>query len=354
MKKSRGYILALFIGLSLGWLGQQFWYISVEKYESVSSERELLRNEQRLKILRQKKANRLPVVDTTVVVSADNLIRDLVNSKHIDMASELFIDRGRFSRDDLNLVQGIVDDWLLEEHFDRAFSFLYEVRLFAEVDAEDILLNKIYAYVAQIEARLSERDDFDLLVTLFEQLINTHAEHAPYYLSLSKWQIMSGDTFQAELSLAGAMNDIRYQKEVEALQDLMTTSEQSLDQRLVPLTKVGEHYIVEVNIEGQAQVNLMLDTGASMTVVKTEIIESIWPDILDDAQVLSMNTANGGVSGYQVPFTFVTMGDLEIGSVDFGVIPLPDFQFDGLLGMNILSQFEFLIDQENSQLILNR
>ncbi len=65
-------------------------------------------------------------------------------------------------------------------------------------------------------------------------------------------------------------------------------------------------------------------------------------------------TAGGVVMGtvYRVPE--LTMGPYVLKNTDVAVIDFPTHrEIDGLLGMNILGQFRFQIDQENARLRLS-
>jgi len=355
------YFFALFLGLVLGWLGQQFWFAGSESYRLSSGEQSLVRNEQRL--LKLQKNNQKQIFPlSTQSSSADNneaeLIQGLIDSDRVDMAAQLFIDHGDQFSQNISLSQKISDKWLEMGSYEKMISFLYEYRLFVDADQEDVLLRRIYELVETVDRKLTGQSSplnsrqLSRLVSFYYMLISIHADHTPYYLRLSYWLIESGDIDRAEQFLTGAMNDIRYQDELISLEQQIALAKAPSEHIRVPLTKVGEHYTLELVIEDQALANVMIDTGASMTVLKSELIESHFSHLLVDAKTLNMNTANGSVLGQEISFSSVSMGDIQINDIEIGVMQLPNFQFDGLLGMNILSQFEFLIDQENSQLVL--
>jgi len=351
MKKSWGYLFALFSGLALGWVGQQFWFAGKESYFS-SNESSLLRNEQRLQKLKSKEESR--VQPKSVAIDGLPLPSlSMINSGQVSLAAALIIDNAELYSENLTLAQQAADALFSQGQYQQAISFLYEYRLFVEPQIEGALLQNIYELVKLAEMKLAEKNQLVELISFYRVLTNLHVDYPPYYLRLAYWLIVSGDLYEAELSLVGASNDVTYQAELEALQRKIAQP----DEMIVPLTKVGEHYIVEVYLNEQASVNLMLDTGATMTVIKTNIAESNWPDWLDNAQVLSLNTANGSVKGRQITLPALSISSidnniLELNDIEIGVMPLPNFPFDGLLGMNILSQFEFSIDQESSNLVL--
>jgi clan AA aspartic protease (TIGR02281 family) len=123
--------------------------------------------------------------------------------------------------------------------------------------------------------------------------------------------------------------------------------------RVIPLKKAGEHYLAEVQIDELYSLSLMLDTGASMTVVKDEFVLRELPELLYDSEALNLKTANGLVQGRKILVQRFSMTDLTLNDVSIAVLPLQEFSYDGLLGMNVLGRFEFRIDQERQELILH-
>ena len=120
----------------------------------------------------------------------------------------------------------------------------------------------------------------------------------------------------------------------------------------VPMTVVGEHYLVPVTLSNNDTLELMLDTGASKTVIKRGLLESSQSRVIENLEELLMNAANGQTMGYRASMPNVSIGDLNLSSLDVVLMELPDFEYDGLLGMNVLNQFDFNIDQENAVLKL--
>jgi len=111
-------------------------------------------------------------------------------------------------------------------------------------------------------------------------------------------------------------------------------------------------YIVSAIINDLEPVQLMLDTGASLTILSPEIINSL--GIHEAQRSMRFSTANGEVNA-----PIVIVGKLDIQNylardLEVGVLPsFPLGSIDGLLGMNFLSQFSFFIDQENNVLHLS-
>jgi len=142
-----------------------------------------------------------------------------------------------------------------------------------------------------------------------------------------------------------------------------TTSQESEDipvdpaqyERSVSLTSLGDHFIAPIKL-GRYQANLMIDTGASTTVITTEKFRTLNRRFAREyIGTFTVNTAGGQVAAPIFQFKQVFIGGFRIDDVAVVVLDMPDFSFaDGLLGMNLLRQFDFKIDQKNQQLLLNR
>ena len=366
MKGSKGYIIALVFGLCLGWLGQQFWLIKLDN-QGRMSDVAFLHSEKRLELLRQ---------DESVKPASRHIahletppkhphLQSLLEQGYFDQAAQKIIDGGVLYTTDSDLIKQLSEEFIKRGEYNKAFSFLYELRLFVEPDLEAAYLSMIYEFVSKIDSKLEEKKQLPQLISFYRLLIGFQADYPPYYLRLSYWLLKSGDYDLAEQSLLGARNDIRYQKQYELLQANITKDRNSLTGQVssndslassvsIPLLKKGSHYIVKLSGGDLGEVNLMLDTGATMTVVKRAIVESNNPSLFEKAKPLKLSTANGAVDGVKIILPEITLSEgLRLNDVEIGVMPLPDFQYDGLLGMNVLSRFKFFLDQENDQLILN-
>lgn len=121
----------------------------------------------------------------------------------------------------------------------------------------------------------------------------------------------------------------------------------------IALTKRGSHYLVPLGLDSQT-LNLVLDTGASLTTITRQKFDQISHGLnvrLVDTRLF--NTANGISRGNVYLVDQLQLGPFYLSNIEVAIM---DFdmggQADGLLGMNTLRNFQFEIDQDSNELVL--
>jgi len=122
----------------------------------------------------------------------------------------------------------------------------------------------------------------------------------------------------------------------------------------VPVRRYGGSLIVPVKLNNQKSVHLILDTGATMTVLSTDVAIELGLTSDPESQIATVNTAGGPV---QVNLTKVeSMGikGAKAKNVVVAIHDLPDVKpgIDGLLGLSFLNNFLVTIDSKQGQLQL--
>lgn len=119
-------------------------------------------------------------------------------------------------------------------------------------------------------------------------------------------------------------------------------------QRIV-LTADGQgHFMPPGQINGRS-VQFMVDTGATMVILSESDARRIQLDYTKGRKV-SVGTANGSVTGYQVQLDSVRVGDAQVHGVAAIVLPQPMAYV--LLGNSFLTRFQ--MQRQNDQLTLDR
>lgn len=344
--KGWGYLLALLCGASGGWIAQQFWSSSTEA-ERAAGKSALARAEARLRSLENK-----PNTFSLTAAPTSETGEDDVDSIEDQGDSGLIGNDSEAAAVDSRLKQQV--RYLLDRQaYMEAVELLYERRIDIAFEQEVEYQQLILSAVAEIEAQLRDKLQWPRLVALYRMLVSLHPDYVPYTLSLVHWLIESGLYDKAEQQLVVARNDVQYANQVEELASRIEERRQIQAgvSQTIDLKRAGAHYLAQVVLNNGETAELLVDTGATLTVIKTSLAEKYALDLLD-AEPVTMKTANGAIEGSKVTIENLSMSGLSLDNVELGIVPLPGFKYDGLLGMNVLGRFKFYIDQEQSVLHL--
>jgi clan AA aspartic protease (TIGR02281 family) len=122
----------------------------------------------------------------------------------------------------------------------------------------------------------------------------------------------------------------------------------------IPLEKIGGSFVVQVNLNNERTAHLIVDTGASMTVLSTNIAIDLGILGTTDNELLTVNTAGGSVQVNTNYLSSLQVGTAQAENVAVAIHDLPDIpeQIEGLLGMSFLKHFLVTLDAEHARLIL--
>ena len=113
--------------------------------------------------------------------------------------------------------------------------------------------------------------------------------------------------------------------------------------------------LVPVKING-LDVTLVLDTGASQTLIRPEVARRAGLEVARGAPMVRGNVVGGNrVAVPLVRARSVSVGAAAVEDIDVGVFDaLPGRpEVDGLLGASFLAHFKFTVDRKNLQLVLD-
>jgi clan AA aspartic protease (TIGR02281 family) len=116
--------------------------------------------------------------------------------------------------------------------------------------------------------------------------------------------------------------------------------------------------VVQALLNNKVNVNLILDTGASLVVIRDSVAKQLGIDPSGLKKELKLKLADGRESTVKhVVLTSVNVQGVEALNVDAAILP-PDAQDphlkDGLLGMAYLKNFIMRIDQKNKKVTLEK
>jgi clan AA aspartic protease (TIGR02281 family) len=122
----------------------------------------------------------------------------------------------------------------------------------------------------------------------------------------------------------------------------------------IPLTKNGGSFVVPVMLNQERSAQLIVDTGASMTVLSTQVAIDLGILGTTDNELLTVNTAGGSVQVNMNYLSSISVGTAQATNVAVALHDLPDIpeHIEGLLGMSFLKHFLVTLDAEHSRLIL--
>ncbi|MCS6328031.1 MAG: clan AA aspartic protease [Nitrospira sp.] len=121
----------------------------------------------------------------------------------------------------------------------------------------------------------------------------------------------------------------------------------------IPLQRVGPLFVITIRINGENDGRLIVDTGASHTVLSRGL--AIRSGLLTGApNGVTMNTVGGQVQAEVVRVNSIRVGGMEVTDSVATIYDLPDAPpgIDGLLGLSFLGRFEVTLDAEKPQLLL--
>jgi clan AA aspartic protease (TIGR02281 family) len=222
---------------------------------------------------------------------------------------------------------------------------------------------KIKQLAKQSITNLSDAHFWRVLANFIDSLLFFEPHNQDYLLALAEAYGHLGQLNLMEQTLAeiGKRNpvaeNLRRSFKQPADSNVANSSEsvavQYYDNR-IDLQQSADHYIADLGISSY-RIALMLDTGASTTAISQQAFNRLPARISQFVGEYMVNTAAGKISAPIYRLSSVSFGPYRIRDLAVVVLPLEELEeVDGLLGMNLLSQFDFKIDQQSNQLLLTK
>lgn len=244
--------------------------------------------------------------------------------------------------------------------YQLALSYAYsEAQLLAAGQAFEKFMTASDDYYRAKEAWFS-------LINLYSHVDSLGMLSPEHRLRQALAMVYSGDTISGRRELAELSEDrvvgARAREQLAVLNgdngrgDLpVVTTDPWADASTIALQRAGNQYLVNLSVDRNESALLLIDTGASMTTLSRNAFEGL--SARRDAVELGrrlFQTANGVTTGTVYAMPRLGLGPFAMENVQIAVL---EFDMgdgvDGLLGMNVLGQFRFQIDQRKSQLILD-
>ncbi|HSX51135.1 MAG TPA: aspartyl protease family protein [Cellvibrio sp.] len=227
-----------------------------------------------------------------------------------------------------------------------------------EIDAQKV--ENALAYLAKYLIRLTENpsifgESSEWLMAQINDLIKLTPDNGELHLQLAKMHLQADDKEQAQYHALMAANQPETRANAEAILAKLDEGSLAQDEReiVVPLIRFGGQFLVPVTVEG-LQVKLLLDTGASISGLTSNFINGHY-SLVKSPKPIQLNTASGSVDSFLFLVDTFTIESITFNKHMLARLPMDNMdQFDGLLGIDILGRFEFVIDQNKAQLRLRK
>ena len=232
---------------------------------------------------------------------------------------------------------------------------------------------KIRTLYQQAQQQLSRSDQWELVAKLNEPLFQRVPDNKTFTVNLAtayahQLKVTLMEDVLAALPFndpeAQAIRDIASDQQIAANEpDSDTTDEPQLQDSFleegnnvrVKLDRIGNSYYVNAVALNQ-RAFMILDTGASTTAISSNLYARLGKmKNLSFIGIFNVQTASGSVEAplVQIPeFRFAGYMFKNVSAIVLPEEALPDA--DGLLGMNILGEFDFSILPKEDVLILNK
>ena len=121
----------------------------------------------------------------------------------------------------------------------------------------------------------------------------------------------------------------------------------------VPIEMTGSTIVVPVVLNGSLKTYMLMDTGATYTVVTPRIAKKLSLKLDPHAPRITLITANGPIAAPLGRLASLKVGKAEVHGLVVVVHNFsPSPRIEGLLGLNFLSRFHTSIDSRRQRLIL--
>ncbi len=208
--------------------------------------------------------------------------------------------------------------------------------------------------VRQQLQNLRARDDPRAQIEFLQFLTRIESDNPVHFYRLANVQRLLLQHYDALNSLTRIIYDPVWGERAQAMMEEIEQKLQESNQVRVPLVRRQEHFLVRADIGGYGTISLLIDTGASLTVLKQSVSRKLGLPEQGAPQSILMHTPNGDVVASVLQVDYLRIADLPVRDFRFAVLNMENLpEADGLLGMNYLGRFDFYINQDEAVLYLS-
>ncbi|NNL10720.1 MAG: hypothetical protein HKO84_03035, partial [Pseudomonadales bacterium] len=205
----------------------------------------------------------------------------------------------------------------------QALDRYYELLNESPQHLQGILAADIQRLVKDEVLSLSEAQAWPPLIALAERLLWHEPLHPPWVFIYARALVMEQRYASARSSLQTVLYDEYYGAKARAM--LEEVERLGLAEASIPLQKRGSHFLVDGRINGDSKLTLMIDTGATLSVISPSLLQaanvSPAPVFVREATI---NTAGGKVRAPIFRVESFAIGNYSVPNMQFVLLELDD------------------------------
>jgi len=193
--------------------------------------------------------------------------------------------------------------------------------------------------------------DFSILASFLDRMIEYGLSGNYYAFELAKLDFDLQKYSESRMLLLQLKEDSVYGRKAQNLLEKIEKAEEIAREYeyKIPLQRRGRHFSVKVTVNGAITLNLLLDTGATYTMISAGKI----PSLSIVKREVKLGTAGGTIVADLCLANTFSLDGIALQNFKIMVAPFEQKGVDGLLGMNFFQKFKFFIDQKASLLYLS-
>jgi len=239
----------------------------------------------------------------------------------------------------------------------EAIEVLFEAKSYAHTpELIKQTVNAIRSAVKNYNTQLLIRKDYIAQLNLYKRLTELEPEYALHFIGLAETYLSLGNVYDARKALDLTQHDSSVlDKKNDIIRRIEINTEPNRHYAAeISLQTLGNQFLVDVLLNNSQDAVLLLDTGASLSIISRELLAVLGIPYEPTIRTAWFNTANGRIKAPIIKLNSLAMDEVVVENIEVGVIGEFDSKkFDGLLGMNFLRHFDFIIDQNEHKLQLS-
>ena len=124
------------------------------------------------------------------------------------------------------------------------------------------------------------------------------------------------------------------------------------DEIRIPIERRGGLWAVNVELNDFHEASLIIDSGANITTLSSDFAHDLGLTENPYLPKIPMKTANGTTQAWIAQVESIRLGEVQQKDLPVMVVELQDLEVDGVLGLNFLGSFVWMLDHQNEYLIL--